>query len=566
MQTLILHNSNNNIFNKSNIFSFGASLHYNCLVTDALENLSLKKNKLFSKGKFNFLELDQQIELFPSIIAIAENQKEIILSENFKQFEQVLKLGHPYCQHIFYSNNAIESFFNDYLSFNKDASVQSNCEAFVHIGSLRERIINVHKVIPFDDNLNNLNNDIATQIEYQIANLYPSLVTNSNFTDSDIDKSIYLKVIFNVNTNIDIDITIKDITVITFENYHHHQQFNTLLEQIYNDLLTIKQDRHAALSLNSRNYIRVCRELDVLCEPIGRNWYFLKKGSKKAVYIPYHRTVQSKTAIDNAESKVITNQLLEKNGFNINKYVTTSLNKLTDSIIDHIFKQLRSPFVIKPTDQYAGYGVCLNITNKIIFKNAIEELKKLKNINNLIIEEQFVGALYRFVVLGDKVSAVTKSSYPLICGNGKDTLEQLINKYNKFNIRKIRIDDNMKLFLESINITLKTVIENGKTITVSYKKNGDAIHNVTNLVSEKYKQIAIEANKAIKLKINGVDMMIADNGEYRIIEMNPVPGPNQHFAPNYGESIDVFKKVIECVLDNASNEYYNCEEIYKYHN
>lgn len=564
MQTLMLYSKEKQIVQKHNLFSEASLL--SGVMLDTIEDIIIKKGKPFSKGKFNFIQLEEEIELFPSFLVIANDYDEVSLLEKYRNIEKSILKWHPYCQQIFFNSKKIEQFFDKYLRLN-NKECETNCEALVHITSLKECLIHVYNVSNFEKSLDYIKYNIAIQLEYEFSKIYKALVSNLNFIATEnIDKSIYLKVKFFVDNSIDIDIQINDIKIIDISNFHLIEGSKTLLEYMYDDLMQIKRVQNSSIGSNNKNYIRACRELGVECEPVTRNMYFLKKDRKKAVYIPYHRTVQTKTVIDCAGSKVLTNEVLEEKGFKVNKHLTISIKDINDEMISETFKKLIPPYVIKPIDQSAGYGVFLNITNIQIFQNAIDELKQLEKVNQIIIEEQFSGTLYRFMVIGDNVVAVLKASYPVLCGNGKNTLVELIKQYNSVNRRKIKMDDSTKLYLTSLGLAPNTVLDNGKTIIASLKKNGDVIQNVTSFVNEKYKKIAVEVNNSFGLKINGVDMMIDENGEYRIIELNPVPALYPHLAPMYGESLDIFKQVIEYVLDNASNEIYDCSDIINYHN
>ncbi len=562
MQTLILNNKNTDEIPNYNLFSFAANSS-SSIILDSTDEIIIDKGKLYSKGEFNFIELEKTIEVFPSFVIFTQKDDE----EKLKEIHKSILKWHPYCHEMFYYDKNFDEFFSTYLKKHKIKEKESNAEAYVHIASLKDRIIEVYKLNILDNSLENISTHISEQLKYKMSNIYNALVGSLDLDlETQIDKSIYLKVSFFVNANIDIELSLKEFEVINLENFNLVPKFNEHLNLIYNCLMQIKRDRNTEVGSNNKNYIRACKELNVDCEPITRNMYFLKKDGKKAVYIPYHRTVQNKTAINNAKSKVLTNEILEKAGLKISKHINISIDKIDTNFINTTFEELTAPFVIKPTDQSAGYGVFLNVKNKTIFKLTMEELKKLEKVDQLLIEEQFDGTLYRFLVIDNKVEAVLKANYPEICGDGKNPLRVLIQKYNKTNRRKIKFDNSTKVYLKSMNITLETVLKQGETIIASLKKNGDVIQNVTNFINEKYKKIALEANKAIGLKINGVDMMISKDGDYRIIELNPVPALYPHLEPNYGDSLDIFKKVIEYVLDNASNENYDCSEIYNYHN
>ncbi len=575
MQTLILSQQPDKILTKYHLEEF-ASLTSSSMILDSIKTVIVKGGRLHSKGQYNFDQLKHRIELFPSFLIIADsivdtdeipiNDETNTDEDSYKKLDNCLFKGHPYCQQLFFNSPQLEQFFSGYLSENHRLNQSHNAEAFVHIASIRERVITVYNIDYADENITIENKDIEIQLQYEFANFYYTLVSEMEYHHhTEIDKSIFLNVKFQLDSKVDIKIQLTGISIIDITNFHHFPACYSLLEQMLQDLMQVKQQSNAERGSNNKHYIRACNELDVSCEPITRNKYLLQKDQKKAIYIPYHKTIQSKQAIELASSKEQASKVLKENGFEVSNNISLHVNDVDPAMIDKIFSQLKTPLVIKPTDQSAGYGVYLNINNRQSFETAINDLKDLEKVNDIIVEEQFDGCLYRFIIIGKEVVAVLKSNYPLICGNGRDTLSSLIKQYNNFNQRKIRINDTMKHYLDSIDINLQTVLKKGQLVTVSLKKNGDVTQEIGDHINEKFKQIALQVNQIAGLTVNGVDMMISKEGNYKIIELNAVPALYPHLQPNYGVSLDLFKNIIEYTLDNCSDEFYNCSKICNYH-
>ena len=86
--------------------------------------------------------------------------------------------------------------------------------------------------------------------------------------------------------------------------------------------------------------------------------------------------------------------------------------------------------------------------------------------------EPFIkGKEYRFLVIGEETVAVLHRVPANVIGDGKSTISQLIAQKNldplrgkgyKTPLEKIEIDENMKLFLQQQQITVDTVLPEGK--------------------------------------------------------------------------------------------------------
>ncbi|MFB4473798.1 acylphosphatase, partial [Oceanobacillus caeni] len=192
-----------------------------------------------------------------------------------------------------------------------------------------------------------------------------------------------------------------------------------------------------------------------------------------------------------------------------------------------------------------------------------------------VIAEQFVaGKEYRVYVVGDQVIAAYNRVPANITGDGKHTIEQLIhlkNNQRKKNARLysclIEIDKEIFDFIQAAGYTFESVLPKGKQIFLRQKTNvssgGDPI-DVTDEMPDKYKQVAINALKAVPgLEHGGVDIIInEDSGLAVVIELNPTAQIGGALYPLEGKSRNIPAAIIDYYfpetkgIDTSNSKFY----------
>jgi MoaA/NifB/PqqE/SkfB family radical SAM enzyme len=114
----------------------------------------------------------------------------------------------------------------------------------------------------------------------------------------------------------------------------------------------------------------------------------------------------------------------------------------------------------------------------------------------------------------------------------------------------INIDQDIINRLAHQSLTVDSVIENGRKIVlrgVAGLSMGGEIKNANEEMDAYYKNIAIEATKALDLIFSGVDMIISNNGAYYINEVNSYPSLQQH-----SNAHEIAIKVIKYLIKNIN--------------
>lgn len=259
--------------------------------------------------------------------------------------------------------------------------------------------------------------------------------------------------------------------------------------------------------------------------------------------------------------KLLTKELLEIQSLPIAR--GTKVNDVISLLKEA--EKIGYPVVLKPQYGNKGNGVILDIKDD---KELISQYQKLtQRYKDIIIEEYWKGNDYRVCVVNNKVVAASLRLPPFIVGNGKKTIQELINDLNTDFLRgddhekpltKVKVDKELIDFIGSENYSLDDILEIDKTLFLRKNANlstGGTAVDCTNLISEFNKDICIRAAKAIGLDVCGVDICTDDiskplihNGI--IMEINAAPGLRMHLYPSTGDKRDVGKDIVKMMYNN----------------
>ncbi|PUE11044.1 cyanophycin synthetase [Limnohabitans sp. T6-5] len=218
------------------------------------------------------------------------------------------------------------------------------------------------------------------------------------------------------------------------------------------------------------------------------------------------------------------------------------------------------PVVVKPQDGNQGKGVSVNISDRTAFDNAYATAVRY----GVVMVEKFLpGHDYRLLVVGNKLVAASRREPPLVVGDGKHTVRQLVDLVNadprrgsghSTSLTKIRFDDIAIGRLREQDLEPESVPEKGRRVILRNNANLSTGGSATDVTDDVHPEVAarvIEAAQMVGLDICGVDVVCESvmrpleeqNGG--IVEVNAAPGLRMHISPSYGKGRDVGKAVID---------------------
>lgn len=273
----------------------------------------------------------------------------------------------------------------------------------------------------------------------------------------------------------------------------------------------------------------------------------------------------SSIATELVGNKHRTKQILSDNYVPVPKGVTVnSIDNLGAAI-----EAVGFPLVIKPLDRNQGKGITTNIN---IMSFAIDAFHRAKEFSRKIIVEKFVeGSDFRVLVINYQFVAAAMRSPAAVTGDGVLSIEQLIERINSDPKRgvghgnlltRIRIDDDTKEILARNNLSLETVLANGKELVLKTTANlstGGIAEDVTSKIHPSNVSLVERIARIMGLDICGIDIMapslaspVIENGG-AVIEVNAAPGLRMHLQPNSGKKRNVAAPIINMLFPDNGN-------------
>ncbi len=281
----------------------------------------------------------------------------------------------------------------------------------------------------------------------------------------------------------------------------------------------------------------------------------------------YQRRIQATTtgntsniAVELASDKEETNSILRDLGLPVPK------QRLVRSSRDakRAAERIGFPVVLKPLSGNHGRGVSINLKTTDEIEVAFDKARE--HGHNVIVESFLEGHDHRLLVVNGELVAASKRVPGHVVGDGKHTIEQLIDTVNEDPRRgvghekvltRLELDHQAERLMAKLGYDRNTVPKDGEIVylrsTANLSTGGTAI-DVTDTIHPDNREMAIRTIKAIGLDIGGVDFLTKDITEsFRetgggICEVNAGPGFRMHVAPSEGTPRDVAGPVLDMLF------------------
>jgi cyanophycin synthetase len=323
----------------------------------------------------------------------------------------------------------------------------------------------------------------------------------------------------------------------------------------------IRYAQHRAFGPSTASLVRAAEER-------GIPWIRLNRQSLVQFgHGKYQRRIQATTtsdtsniAVELASDKEETNGILRDLGLPVPKQ--RLVRRSTDA--KRAAERIGYPVVLKPLAGNHGRGVSINLKTPEEIDVAFDKARE--HGRNVIVESYLEGHDHRLLVVNGELVAAAKRVPGHVVGDGKHTIEQLVDIVNEDPRRgvghekvltRLELDHQAERLLKKLVYDRNTVPKDGEEVylrsTANLSTGGTAI-DVTDTIHPDNREMAIRTINAIGLDIGGVDFLTKDITEsYRetgggICEVNAGPGFRMHVAPSEGMPRDVAGPVLDMLF------------------
>jgi cyanophycin synthetase len=305
----------------------------------------------------------------------------------------------------------------------------------------------------------------------------------------------------------------------------------------------------------------------IVAEAVARDIPWIRLGNNSLVQLGYgvnqmrfQATITCKTshiAVGIACNKEETKRMLEDASIPVASGGICSEEPELEKIIERI----GYPIVIKPLDGNHGKGASINV---LTWEDAVLGLAFAKNYSRRVIVEKFISGFdFRVLVIDNKVVAAAQRVPAHIVGDGKKTVQELIDAtnldprrgYGHENVlTEITVDRDTQDLLQKLNYTINSIPPAGEMVylksTANLSTGGTSI-DVTEMMHPENIFLAERIARVIGLDVCGIDIMatnltqsLKENGGV-VLEVNAAPGFRMHLAPSEGLPRNVASPVID---------------------
>lgn len=302
-------------------------------------------------------------------------------------------------------------------------------------------------------------------------------------------------------------------------------------------------------------------------EAVARDIPWIRLGTNSLVQLGYgvnqmrfQATITCKTssiAVDIACNKEQTKKMLHAASIP----VASGGICVDEEDLEAVVNKIGYPIVLKPLDGNHGKGASINVKT---WEDALSGLAYAKKYSHRVIVEKFItGYDFRVLIIDNKLVAAAKREPAHVKGNGKKTIQQLIEEtnldprrgYGHENVlTEITVDRDTTDLLEKLGYTLETVPQKDEVVYLKSTANlstGGTSVDITDMMHPENIFLCERISRVVGLDICGVDIMaenltqpLKETGGC-ILEVNAAPGFRMHLAPSEGLPRNVAAPVID---------------------
>jgi glutathione synthase/RimK-type ligase-like ATP-grasp enzyme len=277
-------------------------------------------------------------------------------------------------------------------------------------------------------------------------------------------------------------------------------------------------------------------------EPLDSNCLRIGRNGTSAVVRGKRIMLDDSSKLLVAEDKRAVHDLLADAGLTVSEQLAFRASDPSPALA--FLARDQSPCVVKPL---ASSGGGIGMTGEIRSRDDLlrAALKAWRWSDDLVIERQLPGLVYRLLFLDGQLLDVIERQPPMLVGDGGSTVAALVRRENAIRLADedlvgslLRLDLDAVLTLRSQGLKLRSVPEAGRTFQVKSATSQNARSDNTTYKGDLSSELADEARRAVEvlgLQLAGVDLVTPDPTRPlaaaggAIIEVNGEPGLQHHY-------------------------------------
>lgn len=233
-------------------------------------------------------------------------------------------------------------------------------------------------------------------------------------------------------------------------------------------------------------------------------------------------------------------------------------------------KNIGFPLVVKPKSGSLSKHTTCDIRDESALKEAMRIAQIVER--EFIIEEFIEGDVHRVTVVGGNVVASCLREPPNVLGDGKHTVEELIDIKNKdlrrgdanqknFTLHKIQPDsEKAKILLLQQGVNIETILPQGKKIYLHDKvtlSSGADIHDTTDVIHQDNISLFKKVYDICGVPVIGIDFIIKDislshhSEQCAVLEVNSLPYIDMHHYPVTGIPRNVAGQILDYCISRG---------------
>ncbi len=232
------------------------------------------------------------------------------------------------------------------------------------------------------------------------------------------------------------------------------------------------------------------------------------------------------------------------------------------------------PVVTKPLSGNHGRGVTTDIASAEDLQAGFDAaLARVRDDSGAVIVESYIkGEDHRMLVIGGKLVAAARRRPAHVVGDGKSTVQELIDIENSDPRRgvghenlltQIHVDVQTERMLEQAGLGLDTVLPEGEVAFLKSTANISTGGTATDLTDEVHPEVkfAMERiGRLVGLDIIGIDLLAEnlsvplDQQSAGVVEVNAGPGFRMHMAPTHGTPRPVGEHVVDMLFPDPNDD------------